>query len=293
MKFSEKELEKRIDLLHQYSGDMRFLKPGTPVCCNLFGFWEHSGIYLGNGKIAHLTGDGDIEAVYPEEFVARIGNESDEPMKYACSSKNQRALASYAAYCFAHSKIGKTQEYKLLKDNCHRFTARCLSINDDIDTCFFDEPENCLERIIEKEFGDFYWVDCSFAVEDYDDPDWEEEFAIGFLRSKSDDFPRSIGLRKSALAEKFRTELMAFLDNVNSDDRLSHPVKDSVYESLAKAEDTAMYIYYKYCHTHPFSKCSIFIDKFFEFCNFVRWLRVEEYSALKYAQKQSKSEKKK
>ena len=154
MKFSEKELERRIDLLHQYVGDMRFLKAGTPVCCDLFGFWEHSGIYLGNGKIAHLTGDGDIEAVYPEEFVARIGNETDEPMKYVCSPKDQKALASYAAYCFARSKIGKTQDYKLLRDNCHRFTARCLSLNDDIETCFFAEPENCLEKIIEKEFGD-------------------------------------------------------------------------------------------------------------------------------------------
>lgn len=291
MKFSEKELEKRIDLLHQYSGDMRFLKAGTPVCCNLFGFWEHSGIYLGNGKIAHLTGDGDIEAVYPEEFVARIGNDTDEPMKYACSSKTQKALASYAAYCFAHSKIGKTQEYKLLKDNCHRFTARCLSINDDIDTCFFDEPENCLERIIEKEFGDFYWAACSFAVEDYDDPEFEEEFGVNQLRSSLEKFPRSIGLRKSILVDKFFNELTDFLSQGCNNSRLLHPISNDAYELLAKTEETAIRIHYKYCLSNSFSTCALFISRFFEFCDFVRWMRVEEYSALNSTQKQIKKKK--
>lgn len=46
--------------------------PGSVLYCDLtFGFTEHSGIYLGNGRIAHLNGKGLIEMAILATFMRR------------------------------------------------------------------------------------------------------------------------------------------------------------------------------------------------------------------------------
>lgn len=45
-------------------------KAGSVVYCDLvFGYAEHSGIYVGGNKIVHLNKKGIIEKVSPKEFV--------------------------------------------------------------------------------------------------------------------------------------------------------------------------------------------------------------------------------
>ena len=53
--------------------------PGTPVYCNLAIVVEHTGIYIGDNEIVHLNGDGNIETVSPQEFLARL--DGDNPAK--------------------------------------------------------------------------------------------------------------------------------------------------------------------------------------------------------------------
>ncbi|MNP65712.1 hypothetical protein D3C76_1613310 [compost metagenome] len=43
---------------------------GSVVYCDLaLGYMDHSGIYVGNGRIAHLAGTGRIELVSPKKFI--------------------------------------------------------------------------------------------------------------------------------------------------------------------------------------------------------------------------------
>lgn len=44
---------------------------GSIVYCDLrFGWMEHSGVYVGKGKIVHLNGKGIVEAVTAKQFLA-------------------------------------------------------------------------------------------------------------------------------------------------------------------------------------------------------------------------------
>ena len=46
-------------------------KKGSVLYCDLTGsFLEHSGIYVGDNRIVHLNGKGEIEAVSPAEFLS-------------------------------------------------------------------------------------------------------------------------------------------------------------------------------------------------------------------------------
>ena len=46
-------------------------KKGSVLYCDLsFGIAEHSGIYVGDNRIVHLNGKGEIEAVSPAEFLS-------------------------------------------------------------------------------------------------------------------------------------------------------------------------------------------------------------------------------
>lgn len=97
--------------------------PGSVVYCDLaFGYMEHSGIYVGHNKIAHLAGSGDIELVSPERFLA---GGSGRNIYVSCRGMNPVG-AGYIARR-AMSKVGSTRDYNFLLDNCHQFTAGCLS----------------------------------------------------------------------------------------------------------------------------------------------------------------------
>ena len=46
-------------------------KKGSVLYCDLTGsFLEHSGIYVGDNRIVHLNGKGEIEVVSPAEFLS-------------------------------------------------------------------------------------------------------------------------------------------------------------------------------------------------------------------------------
>ena len=44
-------------------------RPGTPLIVDLFGVVEHSGIYLGNNRVAELFGDNLLREVTLREFI--------------------------------------------------------------------------------------------------------------------------------------------------------------------------------------------------------------------------------
>lgn len=98
-------------------------KIGSVVYCDLaFGFADHSGIYVGNGEIVHLTADGLIEKVSTEEFMVNT-----TALGIYVSCKKNEAVGSFAVADRALSRVNQKSRYSLLADNCHRFTSSCLT----------------------------------------------------------------------------------------------------------------------------------------------------------------------
>lgn len=98
---------------------------GSVVYCDLvFGYAEHSGIYVGNDEIVHLNANGWIEKVSTAEFI-----ENTTALTFYVSSRDDNAVGSYAVADRALSRVNQKSRYSLLADNCHRFTSSCLTGN--------------------------------------------------------------------------------------------------------------------------------------------------------------------
>ena len=105
---------------------------GTPLLVDLFGVVEHSGIYLGNGRVAELFGDNLLREVTLKEFLegekgswVRTGHR----IFAACSRLSGKTLASpYAAEnARAFIRRIRTVRYNLFRNNCHLFSISCIS----------------------------------------------------------------------------------------------------------------------------------------------------------------------
>lgn len=98
-------------------------KRGAVVYCDLIGdYAEHSGIYVGNGQIVNLEGDGKIRKVTFKEFIKGTTGE----MIYV-SCKGGKSVGSDKVANRALSMVGKSRDYNMIMDNCHQFTAGCLT----------------------------------------------------------------------------------------------------------------------------------------------------------------------
>lgn len=85
---------------------------------------EHSGIYIGNGRIVELNNQGCIAEVSPEEFInggtginIYVSSQGIHPVGSTVIS--ERAITY-------KNEVGQ-KEYNLLFDNCHMFTAACMT----------------------------------------------------------------------------------------------------------------------------------------------------------------------
>lgn len=100
---------------------------GSVVYCDLgAGFAEHSGIYIGKNRIVHLNGDGVIEKVSPKKFLNRL-NGWNTAISIYVSCNNGEAVGSKRVSKLAKSMVGQRRNYDPVFDNCHQFTAGCLT----------------------------------------------------------------------------------------------------------------------------------------------------------------------
>ena len=128
-------------------------KKGCIVYCDLAVVVEHSGIYVGGGKIVHLVGDGEIEIVTPKEFIARLGglNPADK-IYYSCDEYGDPIKSKKIANR-AKNMVGKGRDYNWVWDNCHQFTSGCI-------TGDFNNADNAfwmLKDTAKKELGVKGW----------------------------------------------------------------------------------------------------------------------------------------
>lgn len=137
---------KIADVYKKHLGDSVHLKPGAIVHCNLFVAVEHTGIYIGNGQIVELTGEGQIRITDFDGFTEGTGAEN---VYAACDG--DKLLYSESIKNRALSYVNSSRNYNLLINNCHKFTAQCVTGNQCNTTTLF----TFLEAEIMKHFGVF------------------------------------------------------------------------------------------------------------------------------------------
>ena len=96
---------------------------GSIVHCSLFGV-EHTGVYVGNGKIVELLGTGVIRKSGPGGFINGTNSVS---IYVACDGENPIGSSTVANR--ARSMVGSSRDYNLVLDNCHQFSCGCISGN--------------------------------------------------------------------------------------------------------------------------------------------------------------------
>lgn len=124
---------------HQESGNPSW-RSGSPVIpvegsilyTDLLGeYAQHSGVYIGHGRIVELNRHGDIQIVSPREFMS--GGTGTE-IHVSCIGS--RAIGSREVAGRAYRKVGQRRDYHMLLNNCHQFASGCLSGNYENDDNF-------------------------------------------------------------------------------------------------------------------------------------------------------------
>lgn len=123
---------------------------GSILYCSLgLGYAEHSGIYIGGGKIVELNGNGKIIAVNAKQFTGNITT-VDNTIYVSSAADGSQAIGKNKVADMAQQMLSTTRSYNLLMDNCHQFTAGCVLGN-------FENPNNflwLLKEVVEKEMND-------------------------------------------------------------------------------------------------------------------------------------------
>ncbi|MBT2762407.1 lecithin retinol acyltransferase family protein [Paenibacillus sp. ISL-20] len=101
-----------------------------------FGTMEHSGIYMSDGEVIQLNGDGYIRRVSLREFTSHITT-FDHEIYVPCYHDYDSTISFPMAGHRAYEMVGQSRSYNLVMDNCHQFCAGCL-------TGDFDNPNNFL-----------------------------------------------------------------------------------------------------------------------------------------------------
>lgn len=127
-------------------------KVGSIVYCNIIpGYINHSGVYIGDGKIIHRTSSGLIKETSPVEFM-------NAGVKLALciwvSCKDEQPVGSELVAKRAKDKLYSYSEYNLICNNCYQFCSGCLSGNFENNSSFF----SLLESDCEEYLGSNNWV---------------------------------------------------------------------------------------------------------------------------------------
>lgn len=125
---------------------------GSVLYCDLAFIAEHSGIYVGKGKVAHLDGSGKIEIVTARQFLRRLGGLNPALSIYV-SCNEETAVGSSSFAKLAKAMAGGERPYNVILDNCHQFASGCI-------TGEFDNADNflwMLKNTAKKEMGATCW----------------------------------------------------------------------------------------------------------------------------------------
>ena len=105
-------------------------KVGSIVVTDLVkGLIEHSGIYIGGGKIVEVYNDKKkavIKKVGYYDFVSASMYRTGSSINIAVDKKTQKPIYHHNLAVRAKSYLNRTKEYELLLDNCHSFVYKMI-----------------------------------------------------------------------------------------------------------------------------------------------------------------------
>ena len=162
--------------------------PGSVLYCDLMLAVEHSGIYLGQGKIADIvvdnlaSADSSVQHSTASEFTSR----SQLGRKIYVSCDKHGAVGHPRVAMHAESRIGERRFYGLFFKNCHTFSTQCVEqSNQSHDAWSLGLPSTWeptiteLKRRARKKLGATRWRlwdwDGSLADDPPPEPDWQAQ----------------------------------------------------------------------------------------------------------------------
>ena len=106
--------------------------PGTPLLVSLALAVEHTGVYLGGGRVAELQDSGRVVAVSLTDFVngspgAFPAVRTGTRIFAACDAKTRKPIGTARSFATAKAAVAGRAwlSYDLVCNNCHRFVAAC------------------------------------------------------------------------------------------------------------------------------------------------------------------------
>lgn len=101
---------------------------GSVLYCDLWVAAEHSGIYVGNGKISNIVVDGVAESTVQRSDARDFTSKSTMGNKIYVSCNDSGAVGNTHVAGGADSAVGQRSFYGLVFKNCHAFSTRCVNL---------------------------------------------------------------------------------------------------------------------------------------------------------------------
>ncbi|MBR1777042.1 MAG: hypothetical protein IJ752_00445 [Alphaproteobacteria bacterium] len=117
---------------------------GCILKCDLGVLLEHTGLYIGQGKIVGLNRHSQIRIEDEKSFFPPGTNPNSHRIYAACYGNTTELLFSSAAARRARKKVNHETPYNVLFNNCHRFTAGCITGNFENDVVSFSQLEDVI-----------------------------------------------------------------------------------------------------------------------------------------------------
>ncbi|WIH28874.1 VWA domain-containing protein [Photobacterium damselae] len=186
---------------------------GSVVYSDLFTGVEHSGIYIGDGKISNIVVTGTFESEVKLDSASTFVDSSKLHSKIYVSCNSNGAVGHQMVADEAESRIGDKAFYGLIIQNCHEFSRKCVE----------KAPENLNLGLWDK-------VTSSFEIEDT----WE--FTIGALKRSAKKHMRATKWRLweqgqgNSISESELKQIYHQLDNTPLDSQTLDAIIHSQFE---------------------------------------------------------------
>ena len=99
---------------------------GSVLYCDLWVAVEHSGIYVGDGKISNIEVEGMAEGAVRRCSAASFTSKSILGRKIYVSCNKHGAVGDDNVADYANDQVGERSFYGLVLKNCHQFSQKCI-----------------------------------------------------------------------------------------------------------------------------------------------------------------------
>lgn len=224
--------------------------PGSVLYCDLFFAVEHSGIYVGDGKISNIVVDGIAQSTVRLSSPRSFTSKSLLGRKIYVSCDASGAVGHHAVADGADKHVGEKCFYGLVFKNCHQFSSKCVHYAGDAvqprswfsrvfdtDTESWEPTIASLKRAARTKLGARKWKlwDWDNDIRDNPppEPDWqahEDHFRHLQLNAESVEYIRA----ELAATNEYETEI--------ADENIPAPIKARI-SSFRHTLDTVVQTY--------------------------------------------------